>query len=165
MKHSVDIHMAERRLERWSRTLAEQEAKVVAPDRLTRAISEYVQWRAFSYWVRLIVDSEGGVTETMHALLDRKCPGFLAYAANYQQRNPREREFLWLRLIEWIDNEIFRFAAEGGWSHALGFYAARDPGLDQVRKYWAECDDTWKARPPAAAPTYEEWRRIASLPG
>jgi hypothetical protein len=55
--------------------------------------------------------------------------------------------------------------AEEGWAHALGFYAARDSDLDRVRKYWAECDSSWKTAPPLAMPAYEDWRRIASLRG
>jgi len=165
MKHSVHIRTAERRIERRSQTLAEREAQLVAPERMAQTISEYVEWRAFSYWARLIVDIEGHVSETLRSLLDTKCPGFLAYASSYRQRHPGQREFFWLRLIEWIDNEVFRFVAEEGWAHALGFYAARDSDLDRVRKYWAECDDSWKTAPPLAMPAYEDWRRIASLRG
>ena len=131
-------------------------------DRLAHAISEYIEWRSFSFWARLIIEIEGCVSETMQAVLDSRCPGFLDYAANYGEEHPREREFFWLRLVEWIDNEVFRFTREEGWSHALGFYAARDPRLDKIREYWTLCDDRWKETRPAAIPSYEEWRLAAS---
>jgi hypothetical protein len=148
-----------------ARRLAEYEARAVKPDRLAHAISEYIEWRCFSFWARLIVESDGCPSGPMRVLLDSRCPGFLDYAAKYRQERPREREFFWLRLIEWIDNEIFRFAREEGWSHALGFYAAHDPRLDRIREYWALCDDLWKKARPATVPSYEEWRQAASEQG
>lgn len=161
MKHPANSGDAERRLGRCSQTLAEHEAQSVAPDKLARAVAEYIDWWTFAFWVRLTTDFEGRISDKMSAMLDARCPGFLKYANQYREQHRDEREFLWLRLIEWIDREIFRSAVEEGWSHALGYYAARDPGLDRVRNYWAECEDRWKADPPALVPSYDDWRRMA----
>jgi hypothetical protein len=46
----------------------------------------------------------------MKGVLEQRCPGFLQYADNYRRAHPKEREFLWLRLISWIDDEVFSFA-------------------------------------------------------
>jgi hypothetical protein len=158
----VNLRTVERRIARRSEALAKHEAQFVMPDRLARTVSEYVEWRAFSYWARLIVEIEGHVSERMETSLSKRCPGFLAYSIVYRQDHPKAREFFWLRLTEWIDNTVFRFAADEGWAHALGFYSTRDPGLDQVREYWAACDDAWKTNPPVPIPWYEEWRCLAS---
>ena len=163
MKHPAHPGDAERRLERCSQTLAEYEAHRVPSEQLTRAVAEYIDWWTFAFWVRLTTDLEGRISEKVKAMLDARCPGFLKYAKQYREQHQIEREFLWLRLIEWIDREIFRSAVEEGWSHALGYYAARDPGLDRVRKYWAACEDLWKVNPPAVAPSYDDWRHMADL--
>ncbi len=163
MKHAANPGAAARQLGRCSQALAEHEAQRVPPDRLVQAVSEYVDWWAFAFWVRLTTDLEGCISEEMRVILDARCPGFLEYAKQYGEQHRDEREFLWLRLVEWIDSEVFRSAAEEGWSHALGYYAARDPGLDRVRKYWAACDDLRRVNPPAAAPSYDEWRRMADV--
>jgi hypothetical protein len=162
MKSTVNLHTIARRIARRSKALAKHDAQFVTPDSLARTISEYVEWRAFSYWARLTVEIEGHVSERMEMSLSNHCPGFLAYAAVYRQEHPTAREFFWLRLTEWIDHTIFRFAADEGWAHALGFYGARDPGLDQVREYWAACDDAWRINPPVPMPSYEEWRYLTS---
>jgi hypothetical protein len=165
MKHASNPGDAERRLGRCSQTLAEHEAQLVHPDQLAHAVADYIDWWTFAFWVRLTTDLEGQISEKMSVMLDARCPGFLQYARQYREQHRDEREFLWLRLIEWIDREIFRSAVEEGWSHALGYYAARDPGLDRVRKYWAECEDLWKVDPPAVVPSYDDWRHMAELRG
>jgi hypothetical protein len=157
MKPAANPGDVGRELGRCSQTLAEHEARRVPPERLAQAVSEYVEWWTFAFWVRFATDIEGRVSEKMQTRLDQRCPGFLQYAMDYNEQHPEEREFLWLRLIEWIDSEVFRLAVEEGWSHALGYYAARDPGLDRVRKYWAACEDSRGINPPPVTPSYEEW--------
>ncbi len=145
-----------------SKRLAESQLRFVSSQRLAEAVADYVECRAFAYWVRLINEAEGTVSPEMKALLDVHCPGFLEYMASYHREHPREREFLWLRLISWIDDNIFGFAKKEGWPHALGYYAARDSRMDQVLAYWLHYDDFWKHQCPSPFPAFEEWRRAAS---
>ena len=118
---------AETALGARSRHKAEAELKLVDSARLAAAITEFIAWRTFAYWVRLVVEIEGDISVKMQALLDERCPGFIGDLTAYRESQPKEREFLWLRLIEWIDNNTFESASAEGWRHALGFYAARDP--------------------------------------
>ena len=71
----------------------------------------------------------------MNARLGQRCPGFFQCAEDYRRAHLKEREFLWLRLISWIDDKIFSLAKAEGWPHELGYFAARDPRLDRVRAY------------------------------
>ena len=164
------LHMTTRRREAEialgarSRHKAEAELKLVDSARLAKAITEFIDWRTFAYWVRLVVEIGGGISVTMQALLDERCPGFIADLKAYRESHPDEREFLWLRLTEWIDHNIFATANAEGWRHALGFYAARDPRLDRVREYWLQCDDAWKRVPPAELPSLDDWRQAAGVP-
>jgi hypothetical protein len=144
-----------------SRHKAEAERKLVDSARFDAAITEFIEWRTFAYWVRLVVEIEGGISAKMQALLDERCPGSVAALNAYRESHPDEREFVWLRLIEWIDNNIFGSANAEGWRHALGFYAARDPRLDRVREYWQQCDEAWKRQPPTQPPSLDNWRQAA----
>jgi hypothetical protein len=149
-------------LARKSKKLAESKLRFTNPDRLAATITDYIEWRAFALWVRLIVETEGGVSQDMKALLDERCPGFLDAVEAYRRAHPREREFLWMRLISWLDRETFGFAQAEGWLHALSYYATRDPRMDQITDYWLRCDEQWKRNPPPALPTFEQWRQTAS---
>ena len=144
-----------------SRHKAEAELKVIDSARFSASITEFIEWRTFAYWVRLVVEIEGGVSTKMQALLDERCPGFIADLNAYRESHRDEREFVWLRLIEWIDHIIFESANAEGWRHALGFYAARDPRLDRVREYWLQCDDVWKRQAPGELPSLDDWRKAA----
>jgi hypothetical protein len=145
-----------------SRHKAEAELKLVDSAQFATAITEFIEWRTFAYWVRLVVEIEGGISTKTQVLLDERCPGFIAALTAYRESHPNEREFLWLRLIEWIDHNIFVSANAEGWRHALGFYAARDPRLDRVREYWLQCDDVWKRQPPTQLPSLDDWRLAAT---
>ena len=76
MKKSL-YSQAEAALAHKSKKLAESQLRFTNPDRLAATITEYIESRAFAFWVRLIVETEGGVSPDMKALLDERCPGFL----------------------------------------------------------------------------------------
>lgn len=161
MKKTI-YSQAEVALARKSKKLAESQLRFTNADRLAATITDYIESRAFTFWVRLIVDTEGGISPDMKALLNERCPGFLDDVEAYRPAHPREREFLWLRLISWLDCHTFGFAETEGWLHALGYYATRDPRMDKVTDYWLQCDDYWKRNRPPLLPTFEQWRQAAS---
>ncbi len=161
MNRVANSRNAELDLGRRSKQLAEDERELVAPDRLAHTITEFVEWRAFSYWLRLIVETKGLVSDQMTAILQERCPGFLEYTAAYAVEHPREPAFLWLRFLEWTDEKRFRVPIDEGWRHALGYYATRDPRMDQLRAYWKQCRRAWKLQPPESLPSFETWREAA----
>ena len=152
---------AELDLGRRSKHVAEDERGLVAPDRLAQAITEFIEWRAFSYWLRLTVETQGFVSDLMAAILQERCRGFLDYATAYASEHPREPAFLWLRFLEWTDEKLFHVSIAEGWRHALGYYATRDPRMDQLRAYWKHCRRAWKPQPPELFPSFEAWREAA----
>ncbi len=161
MERVSKYRTAEVDLGRQSKQLAEDERGLVAPDRLAQTITEFIEWRTFSYWLRLIVETQGFVSDPMTAILQERCPGFLEYAASYAKKHPREPEFLWLRLLEWTDEKLFHVSKAEGWRHALGYYATRDPRMDQLRAHWKQCRRAWKLQPPPSFPSFEAWRESA----
>lgn len=161
MNRTSKDRTAEEALGQRSQRLAENESKLVAPHLLEQAITEFLDWRAFSYWLRLCVETDGAVSTGLAATLRERCPGFLEYAAEYSRQHPGEKEFLWLRFLEWTDERLFQASTAGGWRHALGYYATRDPRMDQLRKYWKRCRQMWKLQPPSSPPSFEDWRASA----
>ena len=161
MNRPANSRKAELDLGRRSEQLAEDERGLVAPDRLAQTITEFIEWRAFSYWLRLVIETQGFVSDSMVAILQERCPGFLEYAAPYAKQHPREPEFLWLRLLEWTDEKLLHGPTAEGWRHALGYYATRDPRMDQLRSHWKQCRRMWKLQPPEPSPDFESWREAA----
>jgi hypothetical protein len=161
MNRPANSRKAELDLGRRSKQLAEGERGLVAPDRLAQTITEFIEWRAFSYWLRLIVETQGLVSDSMIAILQERCPGFLEFAAAYAKQHPREPEFLWLRFLEWTDEKLFQVSTAEGWRHALGYYATCDPRMDQIRSHWKQCRRAWKLQAPESFPGFETWREAA----
>lgn len=157
MKKSARLSDSEVLITERARKLAEHQLQAVAPERLSQTVSEQIDLRAFAFWVRLLVEHSTNIPDNVVGELNQRCPGFLESAAAYRRTHPREPEFLWLRLISWIDEHVFGFAKQEGWAHALGYYAARDPRSDRVRAYWARCDKKWKQKIPNTIPGFEEW--------
>jgi hypothetical protein len=144
-----------------SREQAEAERKNVTADHLAVTVSKFIEWRAFSYWLRLIVDNVGFVPNAVAEMLQERCPGFLEYAAAYARQHPNEQVFLWLRFLEWTDENLFQASIAEGWRHVLGYDATRDPRMDQLRMYWKQCRKTWKLQLPVPLPSFESWRASA----
>ena len=161
MNRVAKSRKAELDLGRRSKQLAEDESELVAPDRLAQTITEFIEWRALSYWLRLSVETQGSVSSQMIAILQEGCPGFLDYTAAYSREHPQEAEFFWLRFLEWTDEKLFHVSIAEGWRHALGYYATRDPRMDQLRAYWKQCRRAWKLQPPESFPSFEAWRESA----
>jgi len=161
MKRVSKYRTAEADLRWQSKQLAEDERGLVAPERLAKAITEFIEWRAFSYWLRLTVEVQGFVSDPMTGILQKRCPGFLESVAAHAKEHPRDPEFLWLRFLEWTDERVFQISIKEGWRHALGYYATRDPRMDQLRARWKQCYRAWKLQPPGCLPSFEEWRESA----
>ncbi|MGH9771915.1 MAG: hypothetical protein ACRD4Q_09495 [Candidatus Acidiferrales bacterium] len=157
-KRRSKFEQAKSRLSHRAQRIAERQARIPAPEHLREAITRYIEWHAFAYWTRLINETQDPASTGLHQILEERCPGFLASVAEYAKRHPDEPEFLWLRLISWIDNQIFAFAREEGWSDALSYYAARDPRMDRLLAYWQECDIAWRNARPVVLPRFEQWR-------
>ena len=161
MKRTSKNRTAEVALGRRSLKVAEDESRLVARDLLDEAITKFLEWRAFAYWLRLYVETAGSVSDSLAAILQERCPGFLDYAAAYGRRHPGDQEFLWLRFLEWTDEKLFQTPIAEGWRHALGYYAMRDPRMDQLRAHWKRSRRAWKLHPPAVLPSFESWRASA----
>lgn len=101
MRKKTVYRQAEAVLARKSKRLAESQLRLTTPQRLAAAITDYIEWRAFALWVRLIVEVQAGVSAEMRTLLDDRCPGFLDEAAAHSRAHPQEpANLLWLSKIQ-----------------------------------------------------------------
>jgi hypothetical protein len=155
----------ERDTERTARERAEKEKMRVTSTRFSQAIEEYTEWQAFALWVRTIEEAEGELPPHTAEALRNRCPGFLECESEYRETHPQEPPFLWMRLIEWIHRNVFRYAQDEGWFHALGFYALREARLKRLMEYWRQCEAEWKSNRPGNYPSFNEWFKHATGAG
>jgi hypothetical protein len=58
MNRVIKSRDAEPNLGRRSKQIAEDEREPVASEKLANTVAEFVEWRAFSYWLRLTVETQ-----------------------------------------------------------------------------------------------------------
>lgn len=146
----------ERRVGHIASQRARRQLMQVPWDRFHKAYEEYIRWQAFVLWARAVVELKSSAPSWLEAILRKRCPGFTDEAA----RSNRP-ELLGLQLLPWVHNQVFGFAKEEGWLHALVFYGFRDIRAQGYWTYWEHCEIEWKKRRPASVPTFVEWRRSA----
>src|SRR5690349_2998206 len=78
MTKTSKFEQAKSKLSRQSQGVAERQARIPASKRLSEAITEYIEWHALAYWARLIAETEGSDSASLHRVLEERCPGFLA---------------------------------------------------------------------------------------
>ena len=152
---------AERRVHELARRRATRQLLRVPWDRFFQAQQEYLDWEAFSLWVRAIVEAEGLVPASIHGTLQERCPGFLEYERKCRETHPKQTSPLPLLLLEWIHDRVFAHAKQESWLDALTFFAVRDPYSQCTWAYWEHCEEEWKLKPPTSYASFEEWGTAA----
>ena len=162
--------------EEWKRTAAECDgtarllpdvrratasSKLVGPDRLAEAVSWYMDWEAFAYWLRpaLEVGSSGLPAEVAREL-GRRCPGFLESYPT-AQKSASDCVDPWQELMLWIADHFFPEAKHEGWFDAILIQVRNHPRAVRTMEYSDHCDKIWSASLPVPYPTFEDWRRDA----
>jgi len=135
-------------------------AKLVAPQRLAEAVSCYIDWEAFAYWVRSAMELSEPVPAEVARDLEQRCPGFLQH---YQKSQKFESSRLhpWSQLMCWIGDHFFQEAKEQGWCDAIVSTAQIHPRAIRTMEYADYCDEVWASRLPDPYPSFEDWRRNA----
>ena len=131
---------------------ASASVKLVAPERLGEAVSRYIDWEAFAYWVRSGLESGSPLPTEVARELQQRCPGFL-------EVHPGARN--WQELMGWIVNQNFKDAKSEGWFDAVLLFVHRHPRAIRTIEYADYCDECWDSRLPDAYPSFAEWRSNA----
>jgi hypothetical protein len=129
----------EQQVSEIARQMADEEAARISWPILHETREKYIEWEAFSLWVRSIEDAEGTV------------PGWLVKIIRRQCRGVREI-FNWDGVQEWINQRILAAPFRERWMDAVGYYAARDLRSLRNNAYWEDCEREWKRSKPATIP-------------
>jgi len=97
---------------------AQASLNLVHPDRLSEAVSRYIDWEALVYWARPALERGRPLPEQVRQELNRRCPGFLEEDLTAVQ-DPQSGSAARLRLMTWIGNHFFQDAKNEGWFDAI----------------------------------------------
>jgi hypothetical protein len=150
------------RLQRHANEKAAAEARHVPWQVLLEARNQYLDWQEFYHWARSIIDVEHAIPDWLTRKLDEACPGFMATEKQYLLRHPKEATRAPVRLGQWIDEQIFGFAKQGGWLLAITFYAVRETRYQKASACWSKSLEKWQKARPMQYPSFEEWRHEAA---
>jgi hypothetical protein len=148
-------------LQRLAKERADEQARRIPWQRLFDARNEYIDWQEFYLWVRSILEVQERLPDSLAAILNKRCPGFLQAERTLTPKAAKDRP-LALRLEDWIDEHIFGFVRKEGWFNAVTYYAVRDPRFQRAEVCWSECVEKWKEAKPIHYPSFEEWKGMAS---
>jgi hypothetical protein len=151
----------ERHVAEMVRHDAEREAVRIPWRRLYVARKEYVEWDAFTLWVRAIEHTEGILPDWVVKTVARRCPGFFKFAARKKVDHSKGAPSLWDHLHRWIHERAFAAPWREGWMHAVGYYAVRDLACRRNEDYWEYCEREWARSKPAIYPSFREWLKAS----
>jgi hypothetical protein len=141
------VAILEQRVEGKTRRQAEQQARRVAWRVLLESRKLYIEWEAFTLWVRAIAEAEQEAPEWLCRTVEARCPGLVSTQGK-----------LWKCLDRWKHATIFAKPNREGWMRAVSFYAVRDLGYARNWAYWECCESLWSAQPPLTYPSFEAWK-------
>ena len=110
--------------------------------------------------MRSVLEIENRIPHWLIQILNECCPGFVENEKKLMSKAAKNR-LLPLRLEDWIDDQVFGFAKEGGWFSAVTFYAIREPRYQRAEVCWSECVERFKKARRLRYPTFEEWKLMA----
>ena len=157
MKENWHPSKLELRVQEFARSKASKQLLQVPYDDFAKASRQYVQWEAFSLWIRVVLQFEDEVPRVVRMALQEHCASFVN--GNISITEPAQ---LRLQLDEWINRrKIFARARREEWFEALLFYTVRDPQLKYVCAYWEQCESEWANKRTRRYPEFEAWVQSA----
>lgn len=138
-------------LQKMAQSRAAEQLRAVDAATLDKAVGRFVEWEAFTLWIRAIVAAEDKVPDMVTSCLRQKCPGFL------ESRDPEDPESLWSDLLEWVETHVFRDATCEGWLDALTYRARRQPASQKAWHLWDQAKREWGTKRPTEYPSFEVW--------
>jgi len=143
--------------EQWQREIA---ALPTPSEHVAKAAPQYIEWEALAFWVRSLVESTREITPMVSATLEQRCPGFLEEAQKERAQACSDPQWLWERLLRWIEAHEFSEAIENSWIDDLRTAAGKHFRSERLAAYWAECSKNAKKKTPPM-PTFEQWLAAA----
>jgi hypothetical protein len=138
---------------------ARSSSKLVDPDRLSEAVSRYIDWEALAHWAQPALERCPQPPAEVVSELERRCPGFLEL--NARQEESRVASQVWQRLMLWIADHFFQDAKTEGWFEAILIRVRSHPRAIRTIEYADHCSEVWGSVLPSPYPSFEGWRREA----
>jgi hypothetical protein len=138
-------------------------SRLVGPERFAAAVAQHMEWEAFTYWLRSLLESDAKFPDAVVKELQRRCPGFRE--CDEELRNtlsPEDYTKRWKVLLEWGENRFFSKMQQEGWFHVVMYEARAHPRSVRTADYWVfYWDEHWSSRPLEVYPSFQEWRCAA----
>ena len=138
-------------------------SRLVGPERFGAAVAQYMEWEAFTYWLRSLLESDTKLPTAVVKQLKRRCPGFLECDEVLRgPLSPEDYTKRWKALLEWGENRFFSKMQEEGWFHAVVSEARAHPRSARTVDYWVfYWDEHWSSGPLEVYPSFQKWRCAA----
>jgi len=134
--------------------------RLVDADRLKEAVSCYIDWEAFAYWVRPALDRSRPLPTEVTQELNRRCPGFLSDSK--ERHDSKRGSEPWQQLMFWIADHFFLQAGNEGWFDAVLTQTRMHPRSMRTKEFSDYCAHRWRRVLPSPYPatTRPAWPRI-----
>jgi hypothetical protein len=136
-------------------------SKLVDPDRLAAAASQYMDWEAFAYWARPALESSPQLPSEVRSELRSRCSGFLGLLDSQHGQGGKASSQGWHQLMCWIGDNFFRHAKAEEWFEAILIQVQSHPRAIRTMEYADHCDQVWEVQLPTPYPSFKDWRRDA----
>jgi len=138
-------------------------SRPVGPERFAAAVAQYMEWEAFTYWLRSLLESDAKFPDAVAHELQRRCPGFLERDEVLRSAlAPENYTKRWKALLEWGENRFFNHIRKEGWFEAVVSEARAHPRSVRTVDYWVfYWDEHWSSQPLETYPSFDEWRSAA----
>ena len=136
-------------------------SRLVDPDRLAAAASQYMDWEAFAYWARPVLECQSQLPAEVRSELRSRCPGFLGLIDSQRGQDGKATSQRWHQLMCWFADNFFQHAKTEGWFYAILIQVQNHPRAIRTMEYADHWDEMQGAHLPNPYPAFEAWRRDA----
>lgn len=132
--------------------------KRVSSERLNNAVSAYLDWQAFAYWVRSALDSAYTLPPDVERALEKRCPGFLLSCQSARTDECVDQQLRsWNRLLRWVHEHIFADAKTEQWLDAILFCVKLHPRSMRTADFWFAWDRRFSEETIGHYPSFDQW--------
>ena len=130
---------------------------------LSEAVESFVDWKAFTFWLRPIFFGCIGLPPDALAELESRCPELAAFSkeANMICR-ATTRSGLWRRIIGICGDRALSRAKREGWAGILVEQVQLHPLYVRTHAYAEQWKQDWSCHPPSRYPSLAEWKLAAA---
>jgi hypothetical protein len=133
----------------------------VGREQLVEAVTRYVDWQAFAYWIRSPLETGIELPARICAELQDRNPGLLEYIETGAGSGRRGGHRSWRRLLQWGEKHLSCEPRKQGWFDLLVRQADVHPRSARTLRYWNHWNGEWARNPAIPYPSLDEWRQAA----